>query len=153
MGVRANLAPDLSARMPAAPPVAGRALLRSAGLDPGRQIVGLALTAVNPSLTDAVLDAATMDAVPDVEFCFIETAMSAWRRDDRFLAGRLQRRRSRLAILDTSVHPAQVLSAFGALSAVVAMRYHAMLFAERAGVPLVPVVYAEDGEMARRAWH
>jgi polysaccharide pyruvyl transferase WcaK-like protein len=36
-----------------------------------------------------------------------------------------------------------VLSAFEQLSAVISMRYHGMLFAERVGVPLVPLVYAE----------
>jgi len=147
MGVRANLAPDLSERMPHASPLAGRALLHAAGVDLERPIVGLALTAVNPSLTDAVVDAAVaaMDAMPEAEFCFIPMSRhpTVPAHDDRLLAKRIRERSARLAILDTSVHPAQVLSAFGHLAAVVGMRYHAMLFAERAGVPLVPVVYAE----------
>src|SRR4029079_4610293 len=63
--------------------------------------------------------------------------------NDHLLAERIRARSSRLTILDTTVHPAQVLSAFAHLAAVVAMRYDAMLFAERAGTPLVPVVYAE----------
>ena len=40
-------------------------------------------------------------------------------------------------------HRAALLSLFGALDAVVAMRYHAYLFAERAGVPLIPIAYAD----------
>ena len=49
----------------------------------------------------------------------------------------------RLAVAEGECHPAAVLSAFGLLSAVVSMRHHGMLFAERASVPLVPLVYAE----------
>ncbi len=50
-------------------------------------------------------------------------------------------RGSRLS--DEAPHPSIVLAAFTQLTAVVAMRYHAMLFADRAGVPLVPIAYAE----------
>ena len=147
MGVRANLAPDLSERMPHASPLAGRALLHAAGVDLERPTVGLALTAVDTSLTDAVVDAAVaaMDEMPEAEFCFIPMSRhpTVAAHNDHVLAERIRARSSRLTILDTTVHPAQVLSAFGHLAAVVAMRYHAMLFAERAGTPLVPVVYAE----------
>jgi polysaccharide pyruvyl transferase WcaK-like protein len=38
--------------------------------------------------------------------------------------------------------PAPVLSAFRSLDLVVGMRFHSLLFAERAGVPIVPVAYA-----------
>ena len=56
---------------------------------------------------------------------------------------RLRAMRPRLAVVGEAAHPSVVLAAFTQLTAVVAMRYHAMLFAERAGVPLVPIAYAE----------
>jgi hypothetical protein len=46
-------------------------------------------------------------------------------------------------ILDGNPHPAAVLAAYAQLSGIVAMRYHAMLFAARTEVPLVPLAYAE----------
>jgi polysaccharide pyruvyl transferase WcaK-like protein len=145
--VHAHLGPDLSAWMPMAPIEAGRRLLRAAGVDTHLPVVGLALAGVRPDLADAALDAvaASMDALPDTQFCFIP--MSRHPRvpthDDLRLARRLQAGRPRLAILEGSHHPADVLSAFEQLSAVISMRYHGMLFAERVGVPLVPLVYAE----------
>jgi polysaccharide pyruvyl transferase WcaK-like protein len=146
-GVRADLAPDLSAWMPTAPPPAGRALLRGAGVDTRWPVVGLALTGVHDAVADAALAtmAGAMDELPEVQFCFLP--MSRHPRvpshDDLAFGRRLAALRPRLAVVEEAAHPAVVLSAFSQLSAVVAMRYHAMLFAERAGVPLVPVVYAE----------
>ena len=146
-GVVADLAPDLSAWMPAAPASDGRALLRSARVDIGRPVVGLALTGVVPSLAEDVLRAVVgaMDAMPDTQFVFLP--MSRHPRvaahDDLVLAHRLRELRPRLAVVEDAAHPSVVLAAFAQLTAVVAMRYHAMLFAERAGVPLVPLVYAE----------
>jgi L-malate glycosyltransferase len=146
-GVIADLGPDLSAWMPAAPASDGRALLRSASVDTGRPVVGLALTGVVPSLADDVLRAVVgaMDALPDTQFVFLP--MSRHPRvaahDDLVIAHRLRELRPRLAVVEDAAHPAIVLAAFAQLTAVVAMRYHAMLFAERASVPLVPLVYAE----------
>lgn len=146
-GVRADLAPDLSLWMPMRPAADGRALLRSAGIDTRRPIVGLALTGLRPALADAVLDAVTaaIDALPDVQFCVLP--MSRHPRvpahDDLVLARRLRALRPRVAIVEDEAHPATVLAAVGQLSAVITMRYHAMLFADRVRVPLVPIVYAE----------
>jgi polysaccharide pyruvyl transferase WcaK-like protein len=146
-GVRANLAPDLSLWMPAAPAEIGRALLRGAGVDLDRPVVGVALTDARPQIGEAALAAmaVTMDALPEVEFCFIP--MSRHPRvpshDDLLLGRRLQALQPRLTIVEHEHHPSAVLAAFGQLVGVVSMRYHAMLFAERAAVPLVPLVYAE----------
>jgi len=146
-GVPADLSPDLSAWMPAAPVKQGRALLRSAGVEARRPVIGLALTGVIPTLANQALDAITgaMDAMPDVQFVFLP--MSRHPRvaahDDLTLAYRLREMRPRLVVVDEVAHPAVVLAAFSQLTAIVAMRYHAMLFAERAGVPLVPIVYAD----------
>lgn len=146
-GVRANLAPDLSTWMRPAPPEIGHAVLRAAGIDDDRPVVGLALAGVRPALADAALVAvgAAMEALPDAQFCFIPMSQhpSAPAHDDLQLAHRLQVVCPRLTIVEGQHHPSEVLAAFGRLSAVVSMRYHAMLFAERAAVPLVPLVYAE----------
>jgi polysaccharide pyruvyl transferase WcaK-like protein len=62
--------------------------------------------------------------------------------NDELLAARLVALRPRFRVL-TSDDPALVLGVFEALSGVVAMRYHSLLFAERAGIPVVPIAYAE----------
>jgi polysaccharide pyruvyl transferase WcaK-like protein len=146
-GVTPSVRPDLSAWMAPASAEAGRSLLQRAGLDLDRPIVGLALTAVNPTLTEPVLRtvSATMDALPEPLFCFIPMSRHPWvaSHNDSLLARRLGELQPRLAVLDGPLPPDVVLAAFGQLSAVVAMRYHAMLFAHRAGVPLVPISYAE----------
>jgi L-malate glycosyltransferase len=146
-GVLADLSPDLSAWMPPASVKAGRALIRSAGVETRRPIVGLALTGIVPAVAVQALDAiaGAMDGMPDVQFVFVpmsrHPAVAA--HDDLALAYRLREKRPRLKVLEEMAHPSVVLAAFSQLTAVVAMRYHAMLFAERAGVPLVPLVYAE----------
>lgn len=146
-GVPAHVAPDLSCWMPAAPPEVGRDLLRAAGMDLRRPVVGLALTAVQPALADAVVAAvcAAMDALPEAQFCFIPMSRHPYlpAHDDMRLAARIREARPRLAILHGDPHPAAVLAAYAQLSGIVAMRYHAMLFAARTGVPLVPLAYAE----------
>lgn len=149
-GVSAGAEPDLSAWMRPQDAEAGRETLRRAGLDTERPIVGLALTAVNPTLADRVIEAtaATVDAFPDVQFCFIPMSRHPWvsTHDDRLVAERLRQLRPGVAVLDGPLPPDLVLATIGELSAIVAMRYHAMLFAERAGVPLVPISYADKTE-------
>jgi polysaccharide pyruvyl transferase WcaK-like protein len=146
-GVAADQEPDLSAGMEAAPVKEGRALLRSAGIETRRPVVGLALTGVVSALADQAVEAITeaIDALPEVQFALIP--MSRHPRvaghDDLVLARRLRRIRPRLMVVEELAHPSVVLAAFSQLTAVVAMRYHAMLFAERAHVPLVPLSYAE----------
>ena len=148
-GVPAVVAPDLSAHMAGSSPEVGTRLLREAGVQPGRAVVGLALTDVERGLTDAVLRAtdAAMTQLSDVDFCFIPMSRhpSVGHHDDRQLAERLRALQPRLSVLDAE-HPADVLSACGRLSAAVVMRYHGLLFAERGDVPIVPIPYAEKCE-------
>jgi polysaccharide pyruvyl transferase WcaK-like protein len=149
-GVLSSVQPDLSAWMEPAAPQVGRGALERAGLDLDRPIVGLSLTAVNPRMADRAIEAAAgaIKALPDAQFCFIPMSRhpSVPQHDDTQLARRLVGLNANLVVLDESLTPAAVLSVFGQFSAVVAMRYHAMLFAERAGVPLVPIPYAEKTE-------
>jgi polysaccharide pyruvyl transferase WcaK-like protein len=146
-GVRAEVEPDLSHWMPMAAADDGRKLLREAGIDARFPVVGIALAGVRPHFADAALAAVAraMVALPDTQFCFFPLSRHPHvpAHDDLRLARRLREARPRLAIVEGEHHPAVVLSAFAQLSAVVSMRYHGMLFAERAGVPLVPLVYAE----------
>ena len=146
-GVDAAVGPDLSAWLPAAPPAVGAALLRSAGLDPRRPIVGLSLTAVNPEVSGAVLDAVTecIHALPELQFCFIPMSQHPFvaGHNDLLMARQLKARQPRLRVLEGTPHPAQVLAAFGHLAAAVCMRYHSLLFATRAGVPTIPIAYAD----------
>lgn len=146
-GVDAAVGPDLSAWLPAAPSGVGAALLRSAGIDPRRPIVGLSLTALNPNVARATSDSVTevMDAFPEVQFCFIPMSQHPFvsRHNDLSLARWMQARQPRLRVLEGTPHPAQVLSVFGHLAAAVCMRYHSLLFAARAGVPIIPIAYAD----------
>jgi polysaccharide pyruvyl transferase WcaK-like protein len=146
-GVRANLAPDLSHWMPLGPAAAGRRLLQDAGVDPDRPVVGLSLTGVRPDLAASALSAAAgaIDALPDAQFCFIPLSRhpNVATHDDLRVAHQLREMRPRLGVVEAEVHPSVVLSAIAQLSALVSMRYHGMLFAERTGVPLVAIAYAE----------
>lgn len=146
-GVEAAVGPDLSAWLPAAAPAVGTAALRGAGLDPRQPIVGLSLTAVNGAVARAAVDAVaeTMDAMPEVQFCFIPMSQHPFvaEHNDLILARRLSAHQPRLRILEGLLPPASVLAVYGHLSAVVGMRYHSLLFAARAGVPLLPIVYAD----------
>ena len=146
-GVPANVAPDASAWMWPAGAVVGRSVLHAAGVDLRRPVVGLALSGVQPRAGERALEAVAdaMAALPDIQFCFLpmsrHPAVAA--HDDMRLAIRLRKLRPSLLVLEEVQHPAVMLSAVGQLSAVVGMRYHAMLFADRMAVPLVPLVYAE----------
>jgi polysaccharide pyruvyl transferase WcaK-like protein len=146
-GVCAGVEPDLSSWMQPRSADAGREVLERAGLDPGRPIVGLALTGVNPALAERIIEATTaaIDALPDAQFCFIPMSRHPWVpiHDDRLVAERLRQLRPSVAVLDGPLPPNLALAAIGELSAMVAMRYHAMLFASRAGVPLIPISYAD----------
>jgi polysaccharide pyruvyl transferase WcaK-like protein len=146
-GVDAAVGPDLSVWLPAAPSAVGAALLRSAGVDPRKSIVGLSLTAVNREVSDAAVDAVlgAMDALPELQFCFIPMSQHPFvaRHNDLVLARQLQARQPRLRVLEGTPHPAQVLSVFGHLEAAVCMRYHSLVFASRAGVPIIPIAYAD----------
>jgi polysaccharide pyruvyl transferase WcaK-like protein len=145
-GIRAEVGPDLSKAMAPAPPATGAALLRAAGVRLGRPVVGLSLTALAPSLAARVLEAVSgaIDELPETQFCFIPMSQHPFvqAHNDLLLARRLRARQPRVAILEGSHHPAAVLAACGHLTALVGMRYHSLLFAERQAVPLVPISYA-----------
>lgn len=146
-GIAAFVAEDLSARLVAAPARIGRQLLRGAGIDERRPVVGLCLTGVNDGLTAAVSDAVAdlVERRPELQFCLVPMSQHPFvdAHNDLLLARALQRSCPQLKVVETFQPPAAVLSLFGALDAVVAMRYHAYLFAERAGVPLIPIAYAD----------
>jgi polysaccharide pyruvyl transferase WcaK-like protein len=146
-GLDAVLTPDLSSRMAPAPASVGVGLLRQAGIEPGRPVIGLSLTAVDSGLGDRVLaaTAAVMERYPEAQFCFIPMSRHPFvpRHNDVLLAQRLRQARPELRILGGDHHPGAILSAFGALDAAICMRYHSLLFARRSGVLMVPVVYAE----------
>ena len=147
MGVEADVVPDLSSLMSAASTATGRAWLATSGVDPERPIVGLALTGVRPELVATVVAACaeTIDAFPEADFCFIPMSRhpTVSDHDDLRIGRMLAAMRPRLRVVEERAHPATVLAAYGQLGALVAMRYHGMLFAERMGVPIVPIVYAE----------
>lgn len=145
-GIASTVGPDLSSWLSSAGWAAGTRLLRAAGLDPVRRpVVGLCLTAVEPALTERVLDAVTavVDALPDHDVCAIPLSRHPFvpAHDDSRLARRLVARRPGVRVLGVE-GPADVLGVFEALRAVIAMRYHGLVFAERTGIPIVPIAYA-----------
>jgi polysaccharide pyruvyl transferase WcaK-like protein len=147
-GISAHLRPDLSALVPSAGRREGVRLLRAAGFDPGRRpVVGLCLTAVDPTLVAPVIEAVlgAVDALPGTDFCLIPMSRHPFvaAHNDELLARRLVAARPRIRILGGADHPAELLGVFEALSGAVCMRYHSLLFAERAGIPIVPIAYAE----------
>jgi polysaccharide pyruvyl transferase WcaK-like protein len=143
---RVVVAPDLSSRVRPASTAQAHATLRAAGLNPGRPIVGLCLTAVNGSLVDPLLQAVSeaMDRLPDVQFCFVPMSQHPFvaSHNDLILARTMRTIQPRLAILEAPLAPAMALSLFGSFAAVVGMRYHSLLFAARTRVPIVAVPYA-----------
>jgi polysaccharide pyruvyl transferase WcaK-like protein len=146
-GIDVDVRDDLSTFAPSAGLAAGRRLLRSAGLDPmKRPVVGLSLTAVDPELVEPVLLAvmSAVDALPSVDFCVVPMSRHPFvaAHNDELLVRRIAALRPRVRVLATD-DPAAVLGVFEALSAAVCMRYHSLLFAERAGIPIIPIAYAE----------
>jgi polysaccharide pyruvyl transferase WcaK-like protein len=158
-GVTASVSSDLSVLMPGAPIAAGRALLRSAGVSLRRPVIGLALTAVDPSLGEHVAVAVEGLArrMPDVELCFIPMSQHPFvaSHNDLLFARDLQRRVPGLKVLDGTHHPALILAVFRALTAAVCMRYHSFVFAERAGIPFTGFSYAPkvDAWLTERGLH
>ena len=145
-GIPTEVVADLSAAVEPAAASVGRELLSQAGLDPDRPVVGLALTGLRAHQA-AVLEGTVAHAIadlPDVQFCFIPMSQHPFihAHNDLLLGRRLQVASPRLAVLETSLNPQQVLAVFGSLSAAVCMRYHSLLFADRMGTPIIPVPYA-----------
>ncbi len=148
LGIEATVAPDLSSRVTSAGREAGLRHLEAAGLQPrARDVVGLCLTAVNPALIDRVERAVigAIDALPGTDFCVLPMSRHPFvpGHNDEVLARRLQARRPRLRIVVPPDDTAALLGIFEAFSAAVGMRYHSLLFAERAGIPTVVFPYAE----------
>ena len=149
-GIAAEVLPDLSAIVQPAPASAGRELLRVAGLDPDRPVVGLALTGLRAHQA-AALEGAVAHCVaelPEVQFCFIPMSQHPFvhAHNDLVLGRRLQSQSPRLAVLEGSLNPADLLAVFGCLSATVCMRYHSLLFADRMGSSIIPLPYAPKCE-------
>ena len=148
LGVKATVEPDLSSLVSSAGRSAGEQLLRSVGLEPSRRpIVGLCLTAVNATLLaparQAILE--TVDARPDLDFCLIPMSRHPFvaTHNDEILARSLAVERPRVRVLLPPDDPTMLLGAFEALAAAVCMRYHSLLFADRAGIPIIAMAYAE----------
>jgi polysaccharide pyruvyl transferase WcaK-like protein len=145
-GVEAAVRPDLSTLATSAGRMAGMRALRAAGLDPGRPIVGLSLTAVNPVLLEPVVSAVVgaVNALPAIDFVLVPMSRHPFvaAHNDELLARRLVALHPRIRLVESD-DPSAVLGVFEALSAAVCMRYHSLLFAERAGIPIVPIAYAE----------
>jgi polysaccharide pyruvyl transferase WcaK-like protein len=145
-GIEAELGTDLSVHMPEVADSVGRELLRGAGVDLRRRVVGLCLTGVEVPLGRQVLEgvAAVMPRLPEVEFVFIPMARHPTVRthEDLLLGHELRRLQPGLHLLETDAHPAAILSSFRSLDVAVCMRFHSLLFAERAGTPIVPIAYA-----------
>lgn len=157
--IEAVVADDLSARMAPASSRIGRSLLRASGVDERKPVVGLCLTAVDERIGRAAAAAVTDLAAryPDLQLCFIPMSQHPFvgTHNDLLLARSLQAAVPRLRIVEGTHHPATILSLFGMLDAVVAMRYHAYLFADRASVPLIPITYADKcaSWLAERGMH
>jgi len=148
LGIGATLAPDLSSLVESAGPAAGRRLLEAAGLHPARRpVVALALTGVDAALAARVEAAlvAAVDALPEVDFALVPMSRHPFvaAHNDELLGRRLAAARPRLRIVAPPDDTARLLGLFEACSAAVCMRYHSLLFAERAGIPIVPIAYAE----------
>jgi len=148
LGVGALVAPDLSSLVESAGADSGRRRLEAAGLEPARRaVVGLALTAVDPALAGHVERAAlaAVDALPDVDFAVLPMSRHPFvpAHNDELLGRRLVAARPRIRLVAPPDDTAELLGLFEAFTAAVCMRYHSLLFAERAGIPIVPIAYAE----------
>jgi polysaccharide pyruvyl transferase WcaK-like protein len=146
LGVASSLAPDFSQFVEPDSRESGWAVLEAAGVPVGHPVVGLALTAVEP-IVAAKVEAAMprwLAAYPGASFVLIPTSRHPFVRshDDLVFARRLEAANPRLFVVPGPLAPATMLALIGRLDAVVAMRYHALHFAQRAGVPVVPLPYA-----------
>lgn len=143
-GVDSVVAPDLSSFMPASDPPAEFMRFRDAAA--GRPIVGLCLNAVRPELTGRLASVIpeVVNALPDVEFCFIPMSQhpAVSSQNDLEFAARLTRSAPRLRVVEGWHRPEALLGMFPYLSAAICLRFHSLLFARRAGIPIVAYPYA-----------
>jgi polysaccharide pyruvyl transferase WcaK-like protein len=88
---------------------------------------------------------AAVDAMPEVDFALLPMSRHPFvpAHNDELLCRRLIEARPRLRLVVPPDETPALLGVFEALAAAVCMRYHGLLFAERAGIPLVPIAYAE----------
>lgn len=151
-GVDGLVRPDLSTLMPALGLEIGRSILNAAGVDRSRPVIGLCLTAVDATLAEELSRAVApvVDRFPDVEFVFIPMSQHPFvmQHNDLELARSLQSRAPRMRVVEGSHHPAAIRSLFDSLAGAVCMRYHSLLFAHDAGVPIIALPYAAKC----RAW-
>ena len=148
LGVTASVQPDLSSLVPPAGRLAGEQQLRTVGLEPSRKpVVGLCLTAVNAALVAPVRQAIleTVDARSDLDFCLIPMSRHPFvaTHNDEIFARSLVVECPRLRVMLPPDDPTLLLALFEALAAAVCMRYHSLLFADRAGIPIIGMAYAE----------
>jgi polysaccharide pyruvyl transferase WcaK-like protein len=148
LGVEAVLRPDLSSVVRSAGRMAGIRHLQAIGLQPGRRpVVGLCVTALDAELGERLASSidALVDGLPQFDFCLFPMSRHPFveARNDDVFARQLAARRPRLRTLIPPDDPSEVLAVFEAFTAALCMRYHSLLFAERAGIPIIPVAYAE----------
>ena len=149
-GIKSQQISDLSTFLPPASSDRGAQILQSIGLKTGIPTVGMCLTAAESHLQAFLLSAIPklIEAMPDIQFCFVPMSHhpSAPRHNDLLLAQRIRAVAPHLAILETWHDPSEVLALFNCFDVVVCMRYHSLLFAQRAGAAIVPIPYAKKCE-------
>jgi polysaccharide pyruvyl transferase WcaK-like protein len=148
LGVEAELRPDLSSVVPSAGRAAGIRQLQAIGLRPDRRpVIGLCVTALDAELGERLATAieALVDSLPQFDFCLFPMSRHPFvdQHNDEVFARQLMVRRPRLRMLIPSDDPTEVIAVFEAFTAALCVRYHSLLFAERAGIPIIPVAYAE----------
>jgi polysaccharide pyruvyl transferase WcaK-like protein len=146
-GIDASIVPDLSQGMAPAQSTRGEELIKTLGLSPTRPRVALCLTAIEQGLAESLIRSlpSLIDTLPDVQFVFIPMSHHPTmpHHNDLRFAHRLRSRVPQLVVLDDRLHPVEVLGLLSQFPVIVAMRYHALLFAERVGAAVVPIPYAE----------
>jgi polysaccharide pyruvyl transferase WcaK-like protein len=148
LGIDAALASDLSSLVESGGAAVGRRILVAADLEPSRRpVVGLVLTEVDRALGGRVERAvlAAVDAMPEVDFALVPMSRHPFvvAHNDEVLARRLAVARPRLRVVAPPDDTRALLGLFEAFRAAVCMRYHSLLFADRASIPVVPIAYAE----------
>lgn len=145
MGIRAKQIPDLALMMDDS---YTDIVSEASGFDetPDRPKVLLCLTATEPDTGDRILQAIpkVIESMPDVDFLFIPFSHHPIvnNHNDLLLAERLQELSPRMKILREYGHPSRILGEFKVADTAVCMRFHSMVFADRTGMPFVPVSYA-----------
>ena len=147
LGVKHEQKPDLATLLQPKPALPNSAMERSMVRNEGRPVVGLCLTATDTALGESVTRAIpeVMRQIPEADFIFIPMSQHPVinSHNDLMMAMSIQESAPRMRILDGYHHPGMIMDAIGKLDAAVCMRFHAMVFADRMGTPIVPISYAE----------